>query len=75
VLRPTGHWLLEMSGGDMQQAQRPSIILCFLILQCPETSLRKTLQNTIGAIRMIFIWVTDLIVEIEKVAVLPPNYH
>ena len=41
-------------------------MLCDQFLQCAETILRKTLQNTIGADRMISISVADLMVEIEK---------
>ena len=44
-------------------------MLCDQLLQCAETILRKTLQNTIGPDRMIFILVADLMVEIEKAAV------
>ena len=39
------------------------------LLQCAETNLRKTLQNTISADRMISITVEDLMVKIEKAAV------
>ena len=41
-------------------------LLCDQLLQCAETILRKKLQNTIGADRMISISVADLMVEIEK---------
>ena len=39
------------------------------LLQCAETALRKTLQNTIGAARMSTITFDDLMKEIEKAAV------
>ena len=39
------------------------------LLQCAETSLRKTLQNTIGATNMAIISVANLMLEIEKAAV------
>ena len=39
------------------------------LLQCAETGLRKTLQNTIGADRMSTITVIELMKEIEKAAV------
>ena len=36
------------------------------LLQCAETSLKKTLQNTIGATKMATIAVANLMLEIEK---------
>ena len=39
------------------------------LIQCAETALRKTLQNTIGIAKMATITVNDLMQEIEKAAV------
>ena len=39
------------------------------LLQCIETALRKTLQNTIGTAKMATITVNDLMKDMEKAAV------